>query len=202
MAAFRTAALRRSGDWPPTSPCGKCRWSCAGDASESDLTPLARDDFDALAANANLRWIGPADDISLAGVAIRGQTFVVVAGAAVLVILLAEMAVLAWPRSASEAARTRATGPEPMIRCHWLAPGHRQRHGDRRDRRVARCAVGRRTGRSGSSSERPRSIALSLVFYLRFQAEGSGRPAAVARRLPRPAAGPAPDHARRSRCCG
>jgi hypothetical protein len=43
----------------------------SGPAEESDLTPLRRDQFDDLAAGANLRWVGPADEISLAGVAIR-----------------------------------------------------------------------------------------------------------------------------------
>jgi hypothetical protein len=69
----------------------------AGSGDESDLTPLTRDEFDADAASANLRWIGPAEDISLAGTAIRGQTMWWWLALIVLVLLLLEMTVLAWP---------------------------------------------------------------------------------------------------------
>jgi hypothetical protein len=69
----------------------------AGDAAESDLAPLTRNEFDDLAASGTLRWIGPSEDISLAGVAIRGQNTWWWLAFIVLVLLLAEMTVLAWP---------------------------------------------------------------------------------------------------------
>ena len=98
---YRIAALRTVASSDPALTADKPVWELplvvAGEASESDLTPLARDDFESLAAGGNLRWIGPADDISLAGVAIHGQTSWWWLALAVLVVLLAEMAVLAWP---------------------------------------------------------------------------------------------------------
>jgi hypothetical protein len=102
VAAFRTAdaAAGSSSADPELSadiPVWELPLVIAGDASESDLAPLNRDDFEQVAAGANLRWIGPADDISLAGVAIHGQSSWWWLALAVLLILLAEMAVLAWP---------------------------------------------------------------------------------------------------------
>jgi hypothetical protein len=102
VAAFRTAdAVAGSSSVDPELAADMPVWEVplviAGDASESDLAPLNRDDFDALAGNASLRWIGPADDISLAGVAIHGQSSWWWLALAVLLVLLAEMAVLAWP---------------------------------------------------------------------------------------------------------
>jgi hypothetical protein len=69
----------------------------SGPGDESDLTPLGREQFDADAASANLRWIGPAEEISLAGTAIRGQTMWWWLALLVLLLLLVEMTVLAWP---------------------------------------------------------------------------------------------------------
>jgi hypothetical protein len=98
---YRVAALRTVASADPQLAADRPVWEVplvvSGDASESDLSPLARDDFDQLAANANLRWIGPAEDISLAGVAIHGQTSWWWLALAVFLILLAEMALLAWP---------------------------------------------------------------------------------------------------------
>jgi hypothetical protein len=98
---YRIAATRDTLSADPELADDRSVWEVplvvAGDASESDLAPLARDDFEQLAAGANLRWIGPAEDISLAGVAIHGQTSWWWLALAVLLILLAEMAVLAWP---------------------------------------------------------------------------------------------------------
>jgi len=98
---YRVVASRTVASADPQLAADRPVWEVplvvSGDASESDLSPLARDDFDQLAANANLRWIGPAEDISLAGVAIHGQTSWWWLALAVFVILLAEMAVLAWP---------------------------------------------------------------------------------------------------------
>jgi hypothetical protein len=69
----------------------------SGSGDESDLTPLSREQFDADVASANLRWIGPAEEISLAGTAIRGQTMWWWLALLVLLLLLVEMTVLAWP---------------------------------------------------------------------------------------------------------
>jgi hypothetical protein len=98
---YRVAAMRTALSADPgladTRPVWEVPLVVAGDASESDLAPLARSDFEQLAASANLRWIGPAEDISLAGVAIHGQSSWWWLALAVFLILLAEMAVLAWP---------------------------------------------------------------------------------------------------------
>jgi hypothetical protein len=98
---YRVAAFRTATSADPELAADKPVWEVplvvAGDASESDLAPLSRDDFDELAAAANLRWIGPAEDISLAGVAVRGQSSWWWLALVVLVLLLVEMTVLAWP---------------------------------------------------------------------------------------------------------
>ena len=98
---YRVAASRAVASADPALAGDQPVWEVplivAGPASESDLTPLGRGNFDELATAANLRWIGPAEDISLAGVAIHGQTSWWWLALAVFLILLAEMAVLAWP---------------------------------------------------------------------------------------------------------
>jgi hypothetical protein len=68
-----------------------------GEASESELQPLSREKFEELAAGTSLRWVEPGEDISLAGAAIRGQTSWWYLALGVLILLLAEMLVLAWP---------------------------------------------------------------------------------------------------------
>ncbi|MEX2173585.1 MAG: BatA domain-containing protein [Pirellulaceae bacterium] len=98
---YRIVGRQAAVSTDPLAAADKPLWEVplvvAGSAGESDLTPLARDEFDRLAAAANLRWIGLADEISLAGVAIRGQTSWWWLALAVLVLLLVEMIVLAWP---------------------------------------------------------------------------------------------------------
>lgn len=98
---YRVAAFRTAASADPALAAARPVWEVplvvAGDAAESDLTPLTHDEFDELAAAANLRWIGPAEDISLAGVAIRGQSSWWWLALLVLVLLLVEMIVLAWP---------------------------------------------------------------------------------------------------------
>jgi hypothetical protein len=69
----------------------------AGEADESDLTTLPREDREAFAASGQLRWIGPADEIGLAGTAIHAQTSWWWLALLVLALLLGEMAILAWP---------------------------------------------------------------------------------------------------------
>jgi hypothetical protein len=68
-----------------------------GDAAESELQPLSRERFEELTAGSSLRWVEPGEDISLAGAAIRGQSSWWYLALAVLLLLLAEMLVLAWP---------------------------------------------------------------------------------------------------------
>jgi hypothetical protein len=98
---YRVVATRAASSADPELSSDAPVWEVplvvAGDAAESDLSPLLRDEFEDLAANANLRWIGPAEDISLAGVAIRGQSTWWWLALLVLVLLLVEMTVLAWP---------------------------------------------------------------------------------------------------------
>jgi hypothetical protein len=96
VAGFRPAL---STDAPLASdkPVWEVPLVVSGPGDESDLTPLARDEFESDAASANLRWIGPAEEISLAGTAIRGQTSWWWLALLVLILLLVEMTVLAWP---------------------------------------------------------------------------------------------------------
>jgi hypothetical protein len=98
---YRVAGYRPSLSADSTLASDKPVWEVplvvGGSGDESDLTPLTRDEFDADAASANLRWIGPAEEISLAGTAIRGQTMWWWLTLLVLVLLLVEMSVLAWP---------------------------------------------------------------------------------------------------------
>jgi hypothetical protein len=113
---YRARGFRPTASADPDVEASRTVWDVslivAGDAAESDLTPLSRDEFDELAAAANLRWIGPAEDISLAGVAIRGQSSWWWLALAVLVLLLAEMAVLAWPTIRPQETVSRdLTGP-------------------------------------------------------------------------------------------
>jgi hypothetical protein len=68
-----------------------------GPGEESDLTPLSRDKLQELTDKTTLRWVGPGEEISLAGAAIRGQSFWWYLTLVVLVCLLVEMGILAWP---------------------------------------------------------------------------------------------------------
>jgi Aerotolerance regulator N-terminal/von Willebrand factor type A domain len=68
-----------------------------GSSDESDLTPLSQRQFAAMAQGAELRWVSAGEEISLAGVAVRGQSSWWWLVLAVLILLLAEMSVLVWP---------------------------------------------------------------------------------------------------------
>jgi hypothetical protein len=99
---YRVAGFRSTSgnDLPPEArdkPVWEVPIVISGSGEESQLDPLSREQFETLAAGANLRWIGPAEDISLAGVAIRGQTSWWWLVLLVLVLLVLEMSVLAWP---------------------------------------------------------------------------------------------------------
>lgn len=73
-----------------------------GDAEESQLAPLSRTSFEEIATGSKLRWVGAGEEISLAGTAIRGQYSWWYLALLVLLILLVEMSVLAWPTIRSE----------------------------------------------------------------------------------------------------
>lgn len=79
-----------------------------GAPSESELTPLSKTDFDQRAADSPLRWVGPDESISLAGTQVRGQNSWVYLVAAVLLLLLAELLILAWPQMKPAAAANAA----------------------------------------------------------------------------------------------
>lgn len=68
-----------------------------GSADESELQPLTRAEFEQKTEGTTLRWVEAGEDISLAGAAIRGQSTWWYLALAVLLLLLAEMIVLAWP---------------------------------------------------------------------------------------------------------
>jgi hypothetical protein len=69
-----------------------------GASDESDLTPISRARFEEAAQSADLAWVAPGEEISLAGAAIRGQNSWWWLVLAVLALLLVEMSVLTWPR--------------------------------------------------------------------------------------------------------
>jgi len=98
---YRVRGARPSLSPGSPAPVDKPVWDVSlvisGPPEESDLTPLRREQYDELAVGANLRWVGAADEISLAGVAVRGQTSWWWLVLTVLLLLLLEMSVLAWP---------------------------------------------------------------------------------------------------------
>jgi hypothetical protein len=69
-----------------------------GDPEESELAPLSAGRFAELAEGSQLRWVEEGDEISLAGTQIRGQDLWWYLALGVLLLLLAEMLVLAWPQ--------------------------------------------------------------------------------------------------------
>ena len=114
---YHVAGFRPSLSEDAALASGKPVWDVplivAGDAAESDLAPIGREGFEAAAETANLRWIGPGEDISLAGTAIRGQNSWWWLVLSVLGLLLLEMAVLAWP-----AFRPDQSGPSYTFGSH------------------------------------------------------------------------------------
>jgi hypothetical protein len=97
---YRVVASRgsaESGTEPTTTTLWEVPLAIGGEADESDLTPLRREDREAIAASGQLRWIGPADEIGLTGTAIHAQTSWWWLALLVLTVLLGEMAILAWP---------------------------------------------------------------------------------------------------------
>jgi hypothetical protein len=90
-------------------------YDLAGSA-ESDLTPLARAQFDERVAGEEIpiSWVGQGDLIRLAGATISGQNTWVLLVLAVLLLLLAEILILAWPamRASADPIAT-GTAPQP-----------------------------------------------------------------------------------------
>jgi hypothetical protein len=78
-------------------PQWEARFAVRGEPRESDLTPLTRDLFDARQLGERLRWVGPGETISLAGAQVRGQDWWKYLILAVLLLLLVELFLLAWP---------------------------------------------------------------------------------------------------------
>lgn len=99
VAAYRT--LPTSTDPEATTAAEKPVWEIPlavnGSSEESELAPLTREKFDEVATGSQLRWVGPGEEISLAGTAIRGQSSWWWLVLLVLVVLLVEMLVLALP---------------------------------------------------------------------------------------------------------
>ena len=72
---YRVAVERPSpsGGPPVTEPTWETPLAVNGPADESELQSISREQFDHQKGEATFRWIGPADEISLAGTQIRGQ---------------------------------------------------------------------------------------------------------------------------------
>lgn len=98
---YRIVGQTVQGSEQPEPTDAKPAWeiplTISGDSAESDLAALSEEDFDELAGSANLRWVGAGQEVSLAGVAIRGQTSWWWLIVLVLGILLVEMLIVAWP---------------------------------------------------------------------------------------------------------
>jgi hypothetical protein len=110
---YRVSGFRPALSAEPMLAADKPVWDVPlvvnGEAEESDLTPIHRQQFDQAAGQANLRWVGPGEEISLAGTAIRGQASWWWLVLLVLVLLLMEMTILAWPTFRPQQAPAPAT---------------------------------------------------------------------------------------------
>jgi hypothetical protein len=74
-----------------------------GPSEESSLAALTRKDFDERTEGSKLRWIGPNETISLEGASQREQDLWWYATLAVLLVLLVELGILAWPSGEQQA---------------------------------------------------------------------------------------------------
>ncbi|HUE73662.1 MAG TPA: BatA domain-containing protein [Pirellulaceae bacterium] len=98
VAAYRSQPVSIDSSQAADKPLWEVPLAVGGDAEESNLAPLAAAKLDELSQTANLRFVAQGDEISLAGATIRGQNFWWwLALAAVLVCLIVEMGILAWP---------------------------------------------------------------------------------------------------------
>jgi hypothetical protein len=73
----------------------------AGPAEESQLTRVSREQFDQYAGDA-FEWVGPTEEISLAGIQLHGQNWWRWLIVAALAMLLLEMAILAGTERARQ----------------------------------------------------------------------------------------------------
>ena len=89
----------------------------AAENSESELEPLSKLDFDERVEGVELpiTWVGATDSISVDGVTVRGQDLWMWLAFIVLVLLLVEISVLAWPSiQAQAAAESTADQVQPV----------------------------------------------------------------------------------------
>jgi hypothetical protein len=110
---YRVTALRANGNGGAAAR--ETAWELPvavnGDAEESELQPLSREQFDARVGNAAVRWVGPEDEISLAGTQVSGQDSWWWLILAVLGLLLVELLLVAkWTAGV---ARTANPSPAP-----------------------------------------------------------------------------------------
>ena len=94
----KAAALSSDPALAPTANVWEVPLAVNGDPEESVLASLTASRFAELADGSQLRWVEEGEDISLAGATIRGQNLWWYLALAVLLLLLAEMLVLAWPQ--------------------------------------------------------------------------------------------------------
>jgi hypothetical protein len=95
LAAYAPDDEGSSEDGP--QPKWETRFAVRGVPIESDLTPLTRQQFDERQLGERLSWVGPGETISLAGAQVRGQNWWKYLIVAVLLLLLVELLLLAWP---------------------------------------------------------------------------------------------------------
>jgi hypothetical protein len=110
---YRVTALRANGhgDAAARETAWELPVAVNGDAEESELQPLSREQFDARVGNAAVRWVGPEDEISLAGTQVSGQDSWWWLILAVLGLLLVELLLVAkWTAGV---ARTANPSPAP-----------------------------------------------------------------------------------------
>ena len=104
VAAYRSQPVSLDSSQAADKPLWEVPLAVGGEAEESNLAPLSAAKVDELSQTANLRFVAPGEEISLAGATIRGQNFWWwLALAAVLVCLVVEMGILAWPNLRSTA---------------------------------------------------------------------------------------------------
>lgn len=108
---YRVTALRPNGQ---ADSAPEVAWELPlavnGDPDESELQPLTREQFDARVGSQSVRWVGPDDEISLAGTQVSGQNSWWWLILAVLGLLLAEL-LLVGKWAASQAPRPAAAIP-------------------------------------------------------------------------------------------
>lgn len=97
VAGFRRDPNAEGTQLPDEKPVWEVPIVVNGEAAESELEPYTRERFEKLTAGTTMRWIEAGEDISLGGAAISGQQSWWYIALAVLLLLLAEMLVLAWP---------------------------------------------------------------------------------------------------------